>query len=92
MVEFFSTEISAIEFSEKKYDAALVLAQHAKRADEIEEYRNADNVGPVHGVSIGLRIAVGNQVEESASNGRNLPGRPVGRAPIALVCPASGLL
>src|SRR5207253_4432550 len=42
----------ALEFSEKKYDAALVLPQHAKRADEIEDYRSAENVGPVHGVSI----------------------------------------
>src|SRR4051812_15480465 len=42
----------ALEFSEKKYYAALVLPKHAQRADEIEDYRNADNVGPVHGVSI----------------------------------------
>jgi hypothetical protein len=33
----------ALKFSEKKYDAALVLPQHAKRADEIYDYRNADN-------------------------------------------------
>src|ERR1700730_7613861 len=42
----------ALEFAEKKYDAALVLPQHAKRADEIEDYCNAENVGPVHGGSI----------------------------------------
>ena len=44
----------ALEFSEKKYDAALVLPQHAKRADKIEDYRNAENIRPVHGVSIWL--------------------------------------
>jgi hypothetical protein len=44
----------ALEFSEKKYDAALVLPQHAKRANEIEDYCNTENVGPVHGVSIWL--------------------------------------
>src|SRR5947209_3943609 len=38
----------ALEFSKKKYDAALVLPQHAKRADEIEDYCNAENGGPVH--------------------------------------------
>jgi hypothetical protein len=45
------------EFSEKEYDATLVLAQHAKRADKIEDYSNAENVkniGPVHGVPIWL--------------------------------------
>jgi hypothetical protein len=45
------------EFSEKEYDATLVLAQHAKRADKIEDYCNAENaknLGPVHGVPIWL--------------------------------------
>jgi hypothetical protein len=42
----------AFEFSEKKYHTPFVLPQHAKRADEVEEYRNAENVGPVRGVSI----------------------------------------
>ena len=42
----------ALKFSEKKYDAALVLSQHAKRDDEIEDHHNAENVNPIHGVSI----------------------------------------
>jgi hypothetical protein len=44
-------------FSEKEYDATLVPAQHAKRADKIEDYCNAENaknIGPVHGVPIWL--------------------------------------
>src|SRR6266852_5218206 len=47
----------ALKFSEKKYDAALVLPQHAKRADEIQDYRNTENdenIGPIHGRSIWL--------------------------------------
>jgi hypothetical protein len=46
-----------LKFSEKKYNAALVLPQHTKRADEIYDYRNADNaenIGPTYSVSIGL--------------------------------------
>src|SRR3984893_17508424 len=45
----------ALEFSEKKYDAALVLPEPAKRADEIEDYCNAENGGPVHD---GFRLVV----------------------------------
>jgi hypothetical protein len=41
-----------LNFSEKKYHTPFVLPQHAKRADEVEEYRNAENVWPLHGVSI----------------------------------------
>ena len=35
---------------------------------------------------------LGNQTEESASNGGTLPGQPVRRVPFAWVCSASGLL
>src|SRR5258708_7486621 len=44
----------ALEFSKKKYDAALVLPKHAKRADEIYDCRdaeNAENADFIHGVS-----------------------------------------
>src|SRR6185436_6831922 len=42
----------AFEFSEKKNDPALILPQHAYRAEEIEDYEDsneAENVGPMHG-------------------------------------------
>jgi hypothetical protein len=57
---------------EKKYDAALVLPQHAKRADEIQDCRNADNaenVGPTHRVSIRLSEHFKTRANEGAQTG-----------------------
>jgi hypothetical protein len=38
----------ALEASEQEHDAAFILPQHANRAGEIEDDRNADNEGPLH--------------------------------------------
>jgi len=42
----------ALEFSKKKYHSAFVLLEHAKRAEEIENNRNAEKEDQIHGVSI----------------------------------------
>jgi hypothetical protein len=43
----------ALEFSEKKHNAALILAQHAKRAEKIHDRKaeNPENDSPIHGAS-----------------------------------------
>jgi hypothetical protein len=82
----------AFEFSEKKYDTALVLPQNAKRADEIEDYCNAENVGPVHGGSIWFEESqLQIRWKRPPRMAEICPGRPDRRFHSPEVCPASGL-
>src|SRR6202047_3066612 len=73
----------ALEFSEKKYDAALVLPQHAKRANEIEDYCNTENVGPVHGISIWLSEQPRLQTKTCRMRVLMMPAAPAARTLIA---------
>jgi hypothetical protein len=65
-------------------DAALVLPQHAKRADEIEDYCNAENVGPVHGGSIWFEESqLQIRWKRPPRMAEICPGRPDRRVPFA---------